>query len=250
MLEFYFFNLEEDKKIIKILILTFCLTLVLGVINYFVSGIFLFLISFVSLFLAYPTIDHLKNIAFDKVEKKQKLSELFKNYYDEIIIFWVIFIGVFFAFWLLLEFNLITHFYYIDKIIAGLKGDMIAQNNIFLSILINNLKVMGFTFLISFISISGFIFTIVFNSAVLSYFIHISSSKSFMKLISILPHGLLEIGGFFLAGFAGLIFSIKVGTLLKENTKIKKDYSIQEGLFCLLLGIIFIFLGAIIEVYL
>jgi len=67
-----------------------------------------------------------------------------------------------------------------------------------------------------------------------------------LVLFSYLPHGIFEFSGYILAGIAGGILSIALARH-KESRK-HFLFVLQDSLLLLAMGIVFIFIGAIIEV--
>jgi uncharacterized membrane protein SpoIIM required for sporulation len=250
MFEALFFELEKKNNFLKVFFLVFFLSLILGVINYYIGGNFLFLIAFVSLYLSFPMVDYLRGRIIFEEKNDKTLWSLFTDYYIDINIVWYIFISCFFAFFILLNLGYIIEFSYIGDAVTKIAGNMTETESFFLYILKNNLYVALFTFLISLIGISGFVFTLVLNAGILSYFIF-SKTNEILIFLYFLPHCLLEIGGFFLAGLAGVILSMKLSSVISSNkTSMSLEGSVRDCLFSLFLSVLLIFLGALVEVYL
>jgi len=138
--------------------------------------------------------------------------------------------------------------------------------DIFPLIVLNNLKVMVFALLFSFIYGSGAIFILTWNASVISVAIGtvireiISNAAvsagavgigSYFSAVSIglsryLLHGIPEIGAFFIAGLAGGLISI--GMLRYELFDEHFDLIIKDALFLTIVAAILIVFAAMIEV--
>ena len=138
--------------------------------------------------------------------------------------------------------------------------------NIFPIIVLNNLKVMVFALLFSFIYGSGAIFILTWNASVISVAIGtlirdiLSSAAvgagavgigSYFSAVSIglsryLLHGIPEIGAFFIAGLAGGLISI--GMLRYELFDEHFDLIVKDALFLTIVAAILIVFAAVIEV--
>ncbi len=138
--------------------------------------------------------------------------------------------------------------------------------DIFPLIVLNNLKVMVFALLLSYIYGSGAIFSLTWNASVISVAIGtvireiISNAAvsagavgigSYFSAVSIglsryLLHGIPEIGAFFIAGLAGGLISI--GMLRYELFDEHFDLIIKDALFLTIVAAILIVFAAMIEV--
>ena len=138
--------------------------------------------------------------------------------------------------------------------------------DIFPIIVLNNLKVMVFALLFSFIYGSGAIFILTWNASVISVAIGtlirdiLSSAAvgagavgigSYFSAISVglsryLLHGIPEIGAFFIAGLAGGLISI--GMLRYELFDEHFDLIVKDALFLTIVAAILIVFAAVIEV--
>jgi uncharacterized membrane protein SpoIIM required for sporulation len=120
-------------------------------------------------------------------------------------------------------------------------------------ILWNNLRVMGLSFILSFLIGVGSIVILAWNASILALylasFVRKGMIEEFMiRTISIIPHAPIEIFGYFFAGIAGGILSagmIREKFLSKEFLLVFRD-----SLLLMLLAVGAIFLGALVEVFL
>lgn len=124
-----------------------------------------------------------------------------------------------------------------------------AKEGVLYSIFMNNLQVMGMSFVFSIIFGTGAIFIIVWNASVLGVFIgEFSKSLLHIPLVSLgfLPHGIPEIAGYLVAALSGGILS---AAILRRRHDILR-YVIYDSAKLLLLGVFLVAIGAVIEVYL
>lgn len=120
----------------------------------------------------------------------------------------------------------------------------------FTDILYNNLQVMFFAFLFSFIFGAGAVFILAWNASILGVYIgYISKSIWNVPIFSMpfVPHGIFEIGGYICAALAGGLISAAI--IRKNKLDVLKIIAI-DSLKLFILGTVLIFIGAAIEVYL
>ncbi|MBX0313084.1 MAG: stage II sporulation protein M [Sulfurihydrogenibium sp.] len=117
----------------------------------------------------------------------------------------------------------------------------------FQTILINNIGVLFLSFIFSLIYGSGAIFILAWNASILATAASMLAKslggayKLPIALLSYMPHGSLEIVAYFLAAIAGGIASYH----LTRSKEIK--VFLEDCLFLLALGMVFLLLGAIVE---
>ncbi|OYT43122.1 MAG: hypothetical protein B6U88_01815 [Candidatus Aenigmarchaeota archaeon ex4484_56] len=134
--------------------------------------------------------------------------------------------------------------------ISSIRGNFM-NPDFFMKILINNIGVMLICFIFSLFYSSGAIFLISWNSTVLGVVV----GKEAMKLLGIssvpfvllsyLPHGIFEFAGYICTGIAGGLLSIAL-TRHKESRR-HFYFVLKDSMTLLILGVIFIIIGAIIE---
>jgi len=134
--------------------------------------------------------------------------------------------------------------------IAQITGSF-SSKEIFSKILINNLIVMCLCFVFSLFYSTGAIFLISWNASVMGVAVG-QGAREFLGVVSVpivllsyLPHGFFEFLGYVFAGIAGGILSIAV-TRHRESKK-HRSFVLKDSLILFLLGVLFIFFGAIIE---
>ena len=117
----------------------------------------------------------------------------------------------------------------------------------FIAILLNNLQVTAFAFVFSLLFGAGAVFIVVWNASILGVYIG-RLSESLLHIpgvsLSFLPHGIPEIGGYLLAGLAGGIIS---AAIIRGHKKDVVFGVCIDAIKLLGLGILFVFLGALIE---
>lgn len=114
----------------------------------------------------------------------------------------------------------------------------------------NNLQVMFFAFLFSFIFGAGAIFVIVWNASILGVYIgQISESAWQIPMVSLrfLPHGIPEIAAYLISGLAGGLISAAV--LRGHHTRVIERVGL-DSLKLMAVAIALVALAAFVEVYL
>jgi uncharacterized membrane protein SpoIIM required for sporulation len=136
----------------------------------------------------------------------------------------------------------------------------------FMAIFMNNMRVNGLAFVFSFVFGAGAVFIICWNATILGVlvgkiaevpaqygapvlvqgnaFANYFASLPF-TLIRILPHGIFEFGGYFIAGIAGGILSVAI---VRENFFDNWQNIMKDSLIYLGISAVFILIGAAIEV--
>ena len=188
----------------------------------------------------------------EKYIKKHYEKAFWERHERDIMIFLFFFAGltIAFAFW---SFVLPKTFFQVQtaKInqIHGLTGAA-TQNSVFMSIFVNNMQVLLFSFIFSFLFGAGAVFIIIWNASILGVYIG-QLSKSIWQIpivsLAFLPHGIPEIAGYVCAGLAGGLISAAI--IRTSNKKILRIVAL-DAVKILLLGIFLIFIGAGIEVFL
>jgi uncharacterized membrane protein SpoIIM required for sporulation len=122
----------------------------------------------------------------------------------------------------------------------------------FLSILQNNLYVMIFTLLFSFIFGAGAIFILAWNASVIAVAVGIFTEYNLkdipLGLARYMIHGFPEIAAYFITALGGGIVGVGV---LRHGIKSKKFLRVLENTFVILfIAIVILIIAALIEVYL
>jgi len=138
----------------------------------------------------------------------------------------------------------------INQIRGGITGSAIDKGLMFNKILFNNIQVMIFSFLFSFIFGAGAIFIITWNASIFGVFVGSVLSEEFWHIpvvtMSYLPHAIPEIGGYLSAALGGGILSAAI--LRRNRCAVMKTIFI-DSLKLLALGIALLVIAAFIEVY-
>lgn len=200
---------------------------------------------------------------FESATVKHQIEKTFWDRHDEtLIIFTMFFIGnllaVFFVAIIVPESFFITSFsQQIDtiNIINPSTGQMLGsviESNVLKIITFNNMKVMIFSFILSFLIGTGALFILSWNASILAVylatFVREGLYHDFMlKSIGIAPHAPIEIVSYFLAGIAGGILSVGI---IREKLKSKAFKLVfKDSLLMLALAFLAVIVGALIEVF-
>ena len=165
--------------------------------------------------------------------------ELFLRHNKILFVSFSVFIATTFAFFFGLKLGWISQFHH-QETFVNLLHRKIVDENLFTQIFLNNLKVLFFTILISIISLAGFLFMIIWNSSIVSYFIFLKTTTNTSALVlflNLLPHGLLEIGGYVLGGLCGILISFSITKSFLK--KIKYEIHLFKDVFLIVIGAVF-----------
>ena len=146
----------------------------------------------------------------------------------------------------------------IAEINSQITGGAVAHLNLFVKVFFNNIKVMIFCLLFSFIYGVGAIFILTWNASVIAAAIgnfirsNMSTISSYfaiapLGLLRYLIHGIPEILGYFTAGLAGGFISIAV--IRHDFGTQKFEHIILDSTDLMILSIAIIFVAAAIEVW-
>lgn len=193
----------------------------------------------------------------ERLEEKMIVSNSKESLWDrhkvDILIFLFFFAGatITYAVW---SFSMPEDFFQVQvaKInqIHGIGGAARGQLTGFSAILFNNIQVMFFAFLFSFLFGAGVIFILLWNASVLGVYIgQLSKNLWHIPIVSLsfLPHGLPEIAGYVCAGLSGGLISAAI--LRRGNPEVLKTVMF-DCVKIFILGVFLVFIGAVIEVYL
>ena len=144
-----------------------------------------------------------------------------------------------------------------EEVILSIRGSITGDllNTSFLhAIISNNLWVFFLTFAISFLFSAGMIFILVWNASVLGVFLA-KASENIMHFhllaISYLPHGLLEITSYILAGISGALISYQFDYYFVRKEKYDLEpvlRAVKDSLVLITIGLFCLFLAGVIEV--
>lgn len=146
----------------------------------------------------------------------------------------------------------------ITDINTQITGNAVAHTRLLFKIFFNNIKVMIFCLLFSFIYGVGAIFILTWNASVISAAIgnyirsNISTTTSYffiapLALLRYMIHGIPEILAYFTAGLAGGIISIAV---IRHDFGTKKfEHIVLDSVDLLIISVLILFFAALIEVF-
>lgn len=212
------------------------------------SGIISVLLA--SLTASYPLIRYLEMREEDTedVEDLEEL-ELLKRHWTELEIYLAFFLGVTLAFSLSSFLLPASFFTNQDAVIGSISGKLVSQG-LFMEIITNNLSVFILTFVLSFLLTAGMVFILVWNASVLGVFLA-KISESFFHLpiaaLSYLPHGVLEIGAYILAGISGFFLSHEFPEFWGWDEKTRTLKLMESSIVVFGLGLLMLVLAALLE---
>ena len=127
-----------------------------------------------------------------------------------------------------------------------------ALNKTMLDIIImNNIKVMAFSFFLSFIIGTGAVFILAWNASILGVYLANFIRKGLyahflIQSTGIMPHAIVEIGAYFLAGIAGGVLS--AGVLREKLASKEFRLVLRDSVILMGLAAFAVIIGAYIEV--
>jgi len=201
-----------------------------------------------------------KEEEIEREEAEHKIHEKFFERHGETIwLFTLFFLGVFtsvFTVAMILpeEYVASTFNDQLTEIarISSISGKIIATD-VLSMIIENNLRVMGLSFLLSFLIGSGAIVILSWNASILALYLanflrQGLITQFFVRAISLVPHAPIEILAYFLAGIAGGVVSTG---LIREKIMSREFFLVfKDSLLLLGLAILAVMAGAFIEVFL
>ncbi|MCD6477892.1 MAG: stage II sporulation protein M [Candidatus Aenigmarchaeota archaeon] len=210
----------------------------------------------VSLIGAYPMIRYLRKKEKDEMLKRLNEEKLLKRHGDELAIYLSFFLGVVFGFIVSAYVLPSSYFEIQENVISGIKSSVsgdIVNNTLLYSILSNNLWVFTLTFFISFLFSAGMIFILVWNASVLGVFLARTSEDIYhmhLLMLSYLPHGILEISAYILAGISGALLSYQIDFYFAKGPYRKSAVIrvLKDSIILLMSGLGFLLLAGIVEV--
>lgn len=216
------------------------------------AGVMTVLIA--SLAVAYPFSHHILQREQEDIGDRLSERRLLYRHMADLKLYTVYFLGTTVAF-AISTFFVPETFYSVQfdvlESIGAPTGQVIGQP-LFQTILENNLWVMLVTFVLTFFFTAGIVFILAWNASVLGVLIgDLSQSLIEVPLMTLpyLPHGLLEIGGYILAGMAGAILSYGVELGVVEDSSFAVERTVVTDVATLMvLATACIVVGAVVEV--
>ncbi|MFP4402307.1 MAG: hypothetical protein ACLFPL_03660 [Candidatus Nanoarchaeia archaeon] len=213
---------------------------------YFEISFYAFLIL-IAVTLSYPFTQFLKHDDNKELFHKQSELSLLQRHARELLATWTIFLALVFGFFVALSYAQFVPTNLQDFSI-GLTG-LLNETVEFLPLLINNLGIFFLAFLLSFISISALFFIV--QWCALLFALKMYQLGQVMPILTLtllsLSSTLLEVGGYIIAGFCGILLSLRFD-IHKKKFKTSVDKQLLKDITILLsIGIVFIIIGVILE---
>jgi len=261
-------SLFPEKKIrnkpADMLIVSFIVSLVAIFASYFVfpkyAGIIFPLIIALALAPLIYRLFEREEKEIEKVAEKKLRMSFFARHRDVVWLFTLYFIGNFLAVFLV---SLLLPQALIESIFEPQLTDIRAvqalgsstgaaiKPSVLQMIMFNNLKVMAFAFLLSFLFGTGAMFILSWNASILALFLaNYARQGLYHSLIltttGIFPHAAVEMTAYFLAGIAG--GTLSVGMVREKFLSKEFNLVFKDSIYLLALALAAVFLGAAIEV--
>lgn len=234
-----------------------------------------FIMVFLTVMACVPIMHNTMVVEEDKETKIKDESKLMREHTKAIAFYLFLFFGIALStvlWYVVLPTDTITYLFQkqvqtITDINNQVSGNLVASISIFLKILFNNMKVMVFCLIFSFIYGAGAIFILTWNATVIGTAMgsFIRSHLSTYALAAGIPkiasyfqavslglmrysiHGIPEVLGYLYAGLVGGIVSV---ALMRKNINSRNIMNVLvDTSDLLLLSLAFLLLGAILEVY-
>jgi len=261
-------SLFPEKKIVSrpvdMLMLGFVVSFVSVFVSYFVfpkyAGIITPLITALAMAPLFNRLFEDEEDEIDQVAEKRLVEGFFARHGDIIWMFTLFFIGNFLAIFLisvalpdqLLQTVFEPQLADINAIqsLASASGAAV-HPDLADMIILNNLKVMLFAFMLSFLFGTGAVFILSWNASILALFLanYVRQGLYHTFLLTttgIFPHAAVEMVAYFLAGIAGGILS--VGMVREDFMSPEFNLMFKDSVLLLLLALAAVFIGAYIEV--
>jgi uncharacterized membrane protein SpoIIM required for sporulation len=194
----------------------------------------------------------------EREEAEHKIHKTFLDRHDEAIwSFSLFFLGVCVAIFLV---AFLSPEEYVAQIfddqlieierVTSISGSF-AVSDILNIIVMNNLRVMALSFVLSFLIGSGAVIILAWNASILGLYLASFLRKGLVdefviRTVGLIPHAPIEILAYFLAGIAGGMISVGI---IRERI-FSREFSLvfKDSLILLALAVVAVFLGAFIEV--
>ncbi len=228
----------------------------IGSISFNLSGIFAVMFTIIPSVYFFTTVIKREEKMEEDAICKHYSGNFWSRHQKDILLFLFFFLGVTVAFsvW---AFFMDPGFFQvqlteIQKVRSSVSGNAIMKGSFdsFIGVTFNNLQVMLFAFIFSVLFGAGAVFILVWNASILGVYIgELSRSVFEIPLVTMqfLPHGIPEVVGYLCAGLAGGLFSAAILRSHKSDVLVK---IFIDSMIILLVGVGFILMAALIEVYL
>ena len=210
-----------------------------------------------------PSLNKLLSVEENQAARKNKLNIIgfFKDHNDIFRVYLFLFLGILisFSFFSIVWPTIATSkiFAHQVNVLGWATGEAYLKSGLFSSLLLNNLKVLVFCLLASFIYGSGAVFIITWNASVWGTIFGVVARESSLAagqnpfiyfaltLLAVFPHMILEASSYFIAAISGGIVSKSV---LREKPFSKRfTQIIEDGLIMFIIAIIILVIAVYIE---
>ncbi len=209
-----------------------------------------------SLAASYPLIKYLEEeeeYFEENVDEMKDEFDLLERHKTELEVYLAFFLGVTLAFGVSSAF-IPGAFETQHEVIGSIRPDVMTGRmfspGFFMEIITNNISVFFSTFLLSFFLTAGMVFILVWNASIFGVFIA-EVSKGLMEVpvvaLSYLPHGILEIAAYIIAGLSGFFLSHEVRSVIQWKNKGNAMKLMGDSILFLFLGIVVLVIAAVIE---
>ncbi len=214
-------------------------------------------VTLASLAAAYPLIKYLED-EIDETESERKSNikdhfDLIERHKTELEVYLAFFLGVAVAFGLANSF-MPEAFEIQHDVIGSIRPDVVTGRffspGFFMEIITNNISVFFTTLLLSFFLTAGMVFILVWNASIFGIFIS-EITKGIVELplvaLSYLPHGVLEVSAYIIAGLTGFFLSHEVREIIEWDDKAYAMRLMMDSFLFLGIGFILLIVAGIIE---
>lgn len=246
MLEkFIQFELEHNK-LFPVFIYTFFISSVLLFITLYFSISIYLLFILIALAIGYPITKFIEKSEAEEFVHKFNEKQLLKRHSRELLALWTIFGAFILAFFVIFSFMPLNQVNTFQIGISGIEGDVA-----FLPNLLNNLGIFFLIFILCMISIAAIVFVIQWSAMLVAQSLVIIGDlvPTLISALFVLSSSLLLVGGYALAGFAGVLLSLRFD--IHERTfKSKYMGQIQKDVFTLLgVGLLLVVGGVLLQLF-
>ncbi len=263
MLEKLWIEQERENHLCSCFLISFVFCLISIVIAYYfvpfkIAGVGLtglIAVVLTSLVASYPLIKYLEDEE-DFFEEKGDLKsyfDLLERHNTELKVYLMFFLGATLAFGFTSVF--IPEAFGVQyEVIGSIRPDVVTGRvfspGFFTEIITNNISVFFATFLLSFFLTAGMVFILVWNASILGIFMsEVSKGIADVPIVALsyLPHGILEIAAYIIAGLSGFFLSHEVRSIVKWEDKSAATKLMTDSFLFLFIGFVVLVIAAVIE---
>ncbi|MCH8519940.1 MAG: hypothetical protein LAT82_04265 [Nanoarchaeota archaeon] len=245
MLEkFIQFELEHNK-LFPVFIYTFFISSVLLFVTLYFSISIYLLFILIALSIAYPITKFIEQCEREEFVHKFSERQLLKRHSRELLALWTIFGAFILAFFVIFSFLPINE---VNTFQIGVSG--ISEEVSFLPQLLNSLGIFFLIFILCLLSIAAIVFVIQWSAMIMAHSLVLIGEfiPTLVGALFMLSSSLLIVGGYILAGFAGILLSIRFD-IHDRTFKSKYMGQIQKDVFTLLgIGLLLVVGGVLLQI--